>query len=31
MKVAEIDGKINASERRILAELTERCHPSPTS
>ena len=30
-KVAEIDGKINASERRILAELTERCHPSPTS
>ncbi|HET7388118.1 MAG TPA: hypothetical protein VFJ19_15800 [Nocardioidaceae bacterium] len=30
-RVAEIDGKINTSERRILAELTERCHPSPTS
>lgn len=23
-KVAEIDGKVNASERRVLAELTER-------
>lgn len=27
-KVAEIDGKVNASERRVLAQLAERCHPS---
>ena len=30
-KVAEIDGKINASERRVLGELRNRCEASPTT
>ena len=30
-KVAEIDGKINASERRILGELGDRCEASTAS
>lgn len=27
-KVAEIDGKVNAKERRVLKELAERCEPA---
>lgn len=30
-KVAEIDGKINTSERRILSEFDDRCGDSPAS
>lgn len=30
-KVAEIDGKINTSERRILSELVDRCEASSAS